>query len=175
MFMGTPRLILASLIIFTGFCAAILSLWAFEWRWLGAFDEAGSLSPSTTLVHFENLSFLKRKPGLITVRQYIDPSCPCNRYVDKHRHELEAEFSGNRVTFEEVNPRSLLDTKPSATPAVAIWDEAGNLAYYGAFSNGVLCNAKTSLIGPVISSLLEGDNPLVLNTNGVGCFCSSVT
>lgn len=175
MFMGSPRLILASLIIVTGFTVAILSLWAFEWRWLGAFDESANVPSSTTLVHFENLNALKRKSGRITVRQYINPSCPCNRYVNKHRRELELEFSGNRVAFEEVNPRDLVGVKPSATPAIAIWDEAGNLAYYGAFSNGVLCNAKTSLIGPVISSLLEGTNPLVLNTNGVGCFCSNVT
>ncbi|GAA6151501.1 DUF6436 domain-containing protein [Pseudoteredinibacter isoporae] len=142
---------------------ALLSLWLLEWRWLGKFDNS--------LAQFDGQNLLAISNGQITVQQFIDPDCPCNRYVREHREELQARYSSQSIRFELLTPSSLTAAAVPSSPAVAIWDRDGRLAYFGPYSNGVICNAKTSFIEPVLNQLKTGENPQINNTAGVGCFC----
>jgi hypothetical protein len=58
-----------------------------------------------------------------------------------------------------------------ASPAVAIWDQQGRLAYFGPYSEGALCTSSNSFIEPIIEALLAG-RPVRADSNlAVGCFC----
>ncbi|MCV6622330.1 MAG: DUF6436 domain-containing protein [Cellvibrionaceae bacterium] len=142
---------------------ALFALWFFEWRWLGRFDES--------LVQFDGERLPAIAAGRVTVQQFLDPSCPCNRYVQQHSEELSSNYGAQGVAFQTVEPSQNVETTIPSSPAVAIWTADGDLAYFGPYSNGVICNAKTSLIEPVLQSLQSGDNPMISNTAGVGCFC----
>ncbi|MBB6520081.1 DUF6436 domain-containing protein [Pseudoteredinibacter isoporae] len=142
---------------------ALLSFWLLEWRWLGRFDNS--------LAQFDGQNLLAVSNGRITVQQFIDPNCPCNRYVREHQKELQAHYGPQNVRFDFLTPSSLAPVSIPSSPAVAIWSGDGQLAYFGPYSNGIICNAKTSFIEPVLKQLKTGENPQITNTAGVGCFC----
>jgi len=58
-----------------------------------------------------------------------------------------------------------------ASPAVAIWDKHGQLAYFGPYSEGATCNASNSFIEPVLQALLDGRPVSATQTLASGCFC----
>ena len=43
-----------------------------------------------------------------------------------------------------------------ASPAVAIWDQRGELAYFGPYSEGLSCNSSNSFIEPILEALSSG-------------------
>lgn len=142
---------------------ALAALWQLEWRWLGTFD--------SSLAQFDGEDLTAAKSGAITIQQFLDPNCPCNRYIKQHSEDLKEKYSHQNVRFEYLSPQSADAAAIPASPAVAIWAENGELAYFGAYSNGIICNAKTSFIEPVLIQLQTGENPNISNTAGVGCFC----
>jgi hypothetical protein len=58
-----------------------------------------------------------------------------------------------------------------ASPAVAIWDRAGKLAYFGPYSEGLTCNSSNSFIEPILQALNEGRKVSATHTLAVGCYC----
>ena len=42
-----------------------------------------------------------------------------------------------------------------ASPAVAIWDRSGKLAYFGPYSEGLTCNSSNSFIEPILKALTK--------------------
>lgn len=58
-----------------------------------------------------------------------------------------------------------------ASPAIAIWDRQGRLAYFGPYSEGAVCNASNSFIEPVIQALLANRPVQADNTLASGCYC----
>ena len=60
----------------------------------------------------------------------------------------------------------------SASPAVAIWDHSGQLAYFGPYSEGATCNASNSFIEPILKALEDGREVNATHTLAVGCYCS---
>jgi hypothetical protein len=58
-----------------------------------------------------------------------------------------------------------------ASPAVAIWDRSGKLAYFGPYSEGLTCNSSNSFIEPILNALTD-DRPVdATHTLAVGCYC----
>lgn len=51
-----------------------------------------------------------------------------------------------------------------ASPAVAIWDRQGHLAYFGPYSEGAVCNASNSFVEPILKALLDGRQVSASNT-----------
>ena len=58
-----------------------------------------------------------------------------------------------------------------ASPAVAIWDEHGKLAYFGPYSSGLVCGQGDDFVSRVMVRLTQKQNPEWINMLGVGCFC----
>ena len=58
-----------------------------------------------------------------------------------------------------------------ASPAVAIWDHEGRLAYFGPYSEGAVCTSSNSFIEPILEALADGRPVSAGNTLAVGCFC----
>ena len=181
----TRTTLLATLIALI--CAGVL--WAaYDWfqsRYLRAFSEHTAVFSGDPLRLPEHLA----GPGSIRVVHFWDPACPCNVGNQQHLAELLEHYGPQGVQFFAVQkpgsqgqlPSTLsglktLEVLPGSTqipasPAVAIWDRGGKLAYFGPYSEGLTCNSSNSFIEPILLALSE-DRPVnATNTLAVGCYC----
>ena len=169
-------------------CVAALWLgyrW-FEGRYVRAFSDQTALFAGDTL----SLPASLAGPGRIRVVHFWDPACPCNVGNQEHLSQLVEHFAGaSGVDFYAVQkpgthgqlPSTLSAVKPLASlpgaeritssPAVAIWDRQGRLAYFGPYSEGLVCNSQNSFIEPILLAL-KNDRPVsATHTMAVGCYC----
>ena len=168
-------------------CAA--GLWvAYDWfqgRYIRVFSDQTALFAGDMLRLPAELS----GPGPIRVVHFWDPACPCNVGNKQHLADLLAQYVPQGVEFYAVQkpgtqgrlPATLGAIKPlaslpgaehlSASPAVAIWDRSGQLAYFGPYSEGATCNASNSFIDPVLRALSTNRPVKATHTMAVGCYC----
>lgn len=159
-------------------------LWWYKTRFIRPFSE------TTALFNGQQLRLPTSMAGAGKIRfvHFWDPSCPCNVGTQQHLAEMIEHYS-DRVEFYHLPkfgsrgqlPKALsamrhLSGLPGATdipasPAVAIWNTAGDLAYFGPYSEGAVCNSSNSFIEPVLDALLENRPVTAANTLAVGCFC----
>ena len=113
------------------------------------------------------------KIGHQLVVHFIDPECPCTRFSKPHIEALEETFKDLNITFKSVNPglapvnQMGLSAVP-ASPAVAVWNEAGELSYFGPYSKGALCGEGEDLLRPVLRQEIRGQ---LTHQEAIGCFC----
>ena len=180
-----PRHLLTGLTLLL--CAA--GLWwaydSFQSRYLRTFDNQTALFAGDHLRLPDTLA----GPGAIRVVHFWDPACPCNVGNQQHLAELLEHYGPQGVQFYAVQkpgsqgqlPSTLSNLKPlerlpgsehvPASPAVAIWDRGGKLAYFGPYSEGLTCNSSNSFIEPILQALSD-DRPVnAINTLAVGCYC----
>ncbi|WP_410951945.1 DUF6436 domain-containing protein [Pseudomonas sp. S1(2024)] len=157
----------------------------FQARYLRPFDNQATLFDGSQLQLPPELA----GPGPIRVVHFWDPACPCNVGNQQHLGDLVSRFASQGVTFHVLQkpdshgqlPDNLTALKPlaslpgsehlPASPAVAIWDRQGHLAYFGPYSEGAVCNASNSFIEPILKALLDGRQVSASNTLAVGCYC----
>lgn len=179
------KTLLAGLLTLSAAAALFAALDWFEARYLRPFDERAALFSGAELRLPDELA----GPGPIRLVHFWDPACPCNVGNQQHLSELIEQFSPRGVAFYAVPkpgsrgrlPAGLddlqaLPTLPGAeripaSPAVAIWDERGRLAYFGPYSEGLTCNANNSFIEPILEALTAGRTVNASNTLALGCFC----
>ncbi|VVO91251.1 DUF6436 domain-containing protein [Pseudomonas fluorescens] len=168
-------------------CAGVL--WAaydwFQGRYLRAFSEHTAVFSGDPLRLPDDLA----GPGKIRLVHFWDPACPCNVGNQQHLTEMVEHFSARGVEFFAVQrpgshgqlPTTLSSLKTiavlpgaeqiPASPAVAIWDRSGKLAYFGPYSEGLTCNSSNSFIEPILNALTD-DRPVnATHTLAVGCYC----
>ena len=168
-------------------CAGVL--WAaydwFQGRYLRAFSSHTAVFSGDPLRLPEHLA----GPGAIRVVHFWDPACPCNVGNQQHLAELLEHYGPQGVQFYAVQkpgsqgqlPSTLSNLKPlellpgseqvPASPAVAIWDRGGKLAYFGPYSEGLTCNSSNSFIEPILEALSVGREVSATHTLAVGCYC----
>ncbi|PPA00274.1 thiol-disulfide isomerase, partial [Pseudomonas sp. MWU12-2312b] len=168
-------------------CAGVL--WAaydwFQGRYLRAFSEHTAVFSGDPLRLPADLA----GPGAIRLVHFWDPACPCNVGNQQHLAELVERYVPQGVEFYAVQkpgshgqlPSTLsslksLDVLPGseqipASPAVAIWDRSGKLAYFGPYSEGLTCNSSNSFIEPILKALNDGREVSATHTLAVGCYC----
>lgn len=179
------KTLLASLIAMIGILAMLAALRWFEARYLRTFDQRATLFSGAGL----RLPDALAGPGAIRLVHFWDPACPCNVGNQQHLAELIEHFGPQGVAFYAVQkpgsssrlPATLSALQPlaqfpgaerlPASPAVAIWDRSGELAYFGPYSEGVACNSRNSFIEPILAALSAGRTVNAGNTLAVGCFC----
>ncbi|MBV7563253.1 DUF6436 domain-containing protein [Pseudomonas sp. sia0905] len=177
--------LLACLIAAPWLVAMLAAFWWFEARYLRPFDERTALFSGSELRLPEELA----GPGQIRLVHFWDPACPCNVGNQQHLGELQERYRERGVQFYAVQkpgsqgqlPQALRALQPMdglrgsqrlpASPAVAIWDQRGELAYFGPYSSGFNCTSGNSFIEPLLDALLEGRKVLADNNLASGCFC----
>jgi hypothetical protein len=147
---------------------AAITLWWFQFRYISQFDDHWVSFNGTALSEAK----LIPEAGNALVVHFIDPSCPCSRFAHKHVSELETTFSTS-VDFKRVEDISMEhpNIRVPASPAVAIWDKHGSLAYVGPYSSGNICGQGNDFTTMTLSALQEGKNPAWVNNEAIGCFC----
>ncbi len=167
-----------------------VTLWvAYGWfqsRYVRAFSEHATLFEGDAL----QLPDAIAGPGPIRLVHFWDPTCPCNVANQQHLGELQASFAPQGVAFYSVQKPGTHGQLPAnldsfkalaaitgsqnipASPAVAIWDQKGQLAYFGPYSEGATCNSSNSFIEPILNALTRGQTVNVIHTLAQGCYCS---
>lgn len=181
----TRKTLLASLLILCWGAAMLAAYWWYEARYLRSFSEQTALFYGGQLRLPDELA----GPGPIRLVHFWDPACPCNVGNQQHLAEVIERFDPQGVDFYAVQkpgssgqlPRSLstLQALPEltgsaqlpASPAVAIWDRSGQLAYFGPYSEGAVCTSSNSFIEPILDALVADRPVSASNTLAVGCFC----
>ncbi len=185
--MPAPRrkIIIASIAAVAVIIALLSAFLWFEARYLRAFSERTAVFTGTDI----RLPAEIAGPGPIRLVHFWDPACPCNVGNQQHLAELVEHFAPQGVEFYAVQkpgtngnlPETLSALKPlpqlpgneklPASPAVAIWDRTGKLAYFGPYSSGLTCNSSNSFIEPILNALVDGRSVSASNNMAVGCFC----
>ncbi|SDA81625.1 hypothetical protein SAMN03159443_03346 [Pseudomonas sp. NFACC15-1] len=168
-------------------CAVVLWV-AYDWfqgRFLRAFSQHTAVFSGDPL----RLPTELAGPGAIRLVHFWDPACPCNVGNQQHLAELVDKYVPQGVEFYAVqkagsqgqlpatlNSLKTLPTLPGssqipASPAVAIWDHSGQLAYFGPYSEGLTCNSSNSFIEPILEALSAGRAVNATHTMAVGCYC----
>jgi len=177
--------LLAGLVGVLWIIAMLVAFGWFQARYLRPFDDRTALFSGDSLTLPPSLA----GTGEIRVVHFWDPACPCNVGNQQHLGELIERFAGQGVSFHVLQkpgskgrlPQQLarlqpLDSLPGAeglpaSPAVAIWDRHGRLAYVGPYSEGAVCNSSNSFIEPIIEALAAGRRVAATHSLAVGCFC----
>ncbi len=179
------KIVLASSLGLLWLIALVSAFWWYQNRYIRPFEERAELFSVSQLQLPADLA----GPGPIRLVHFWDPACPCNVGNQQHLAELLQRFAGRGVAFFAVQkpgthgqlPASLaqmqaLSTIPGAaqlpaSPAVAIWDAQGRLAYFGPYSEGATCTSSNSFIEPVLEALLDGRSVQAGQSLAVGFFC----
>lgn len=176
--------ILTFLLLLLVLLALLAALFWHQNRYVRPFDASIVLFDSAALRLPDHLA----GEGPIRLVHFWEPSCPCNAGNQQHLAEIMREFAGT-VQFYHVQksgskgqlPMPLQAMRPlegmpgsellPASPAVAIFDHKGTLAYFGPYSEGAVCTASNSFIEPVLQAL-QHDRPVAAaSTLASGCFC----
>lgn len=135
------------------------------------------------------------RPGGLVLLHFWDPGCPCSRFNNDHVRQLLAAPGSADVqlmvltsagaaaaqvqtvfgpTVVPVPPDQwqAIATAVPASPAAAVFDGSGRLAYLGPYSEGAACLAGNGdFVEQTLSRLRAGDTPTQLNMTAFGCFC----
>ncbi len=129
----------------------------------------------TRMPKFSDNKIIDDVDGL-TVLHFIDKKCPCTRFSEKHIETLEQELkAANHVRIQATE---LPDFDPAifndwviSSPSVAVINTSGELAYYGPYTDALLCNQGRDIVKQVIENLEETNDYYWFNVLGYGCFC----
>src|SRR5699024_4321148 len=175
-------LIGVALILWLGSMAT--GLWWYKTRFIRPFSETTAIFSGQQLRLPANLA----GAGKIRFVHFWDSSCPCNVGTQQHLAAMIEPYRGTVEFYHFPKPGSSgqlpkalssmrhLSSLPGAedlpaSPAVAVWNNHGELAYFGPYSEGAVCNSSNSFIEPVLNALLDNRPVAAANTLAVGCFC----
>lgn len=179
------KTLLVSLVVILWLAAMATALWWFQTRYIRPFEPRTELFSGAEL----RLPAELAGPGAIRLVHFWDPGCPCNVGNQQHLGELVQAYAPRGVQFYAVQkagshgrlPGNLQALQPlealpgseglPASPAVAIWDREGRLAYFGPYSEGALCTSSNSFIEPILEALVAGRPVRADSSLAVGCFC----
>ncbi|BFM13364.1 DUF6436 domain-containing protein [Simiduia litorea] len=147
------------------------AFWYYQWRWNEQFSSLDQLALFDG-TEFSALLTRASVPGKISLIHLGRDDCFCNRFNEPHRQAIKAKYEPLGIIFQTLPLPTQLNV---ATPAVALVSAQGQLAYFGPYSDSLLCSLGDGLVEPLLDQLLLGYLPDVIHTTGVGCFCTQKT
>ena len=186
MHLPSRKTLLACTIALLWAAAMAGAYWWYQLRYIRAFSEQTTLFAGEIL----RLPAELAGPGPIRLVHFWDPACPCNVGNQQHLSELLSHYAPLGVAFYALQKPGSQGQLPAplaglqrltqlpgserlpASPAVAIWDQQGQLAYFGPYSEGASCSSGNSFIEPILEALHNRRPVQASNTLAVGCFCN---
>jgi hypothetical protein len=128
----------------------------------------------------------------IEMIHFYNPACACSEKTSEHIERITQEFQNKDVHYKIVSTKEIpksadiistfgedveITLDPSinhyvpSTPATAIMNSAGELAYFGPYSLGINCG-DDRFIENTIESIISEEFTPTINVTGLGCFCS---
>lgn len=167
-----PRTLGPWLICLAWFATVCGGFWWFEYRHWQSFNPVGVTFNGQHLgVLYQHLQQRRDGQNQITIAHFADQKCACNRYSKQHRKTLQPILRHSQQHL--VNPTMVkqMGISVPASPAVAIWDKTGKLAYFGPYSSGMICGQGEDFVSRVVKRLDNNQNPEWINMLGLGCYC----
>lgn len=188
-------------LVFGWLITVVFAFWWFELKWFQSFSVPDQkVWQQNSEAWFKAEHFVESGVTLggadkhITVINIVDPNCPCSRYSIPHIRTLMETFSSEDVQFFLLpgSQKSAWKTDDvfrgieslglsmqqsflsviSMTPAVMVFNQDQQLAYFGPYSEGATCGQGQGYVELVLDSLIStGVNPKWMNTSAIGCFC----
>lgn len=160
---------LVAIVVFW-FGSSVAALWWFEYRHWGSYSEQLITFDSQPI---RDLYPILKKDALDRplIVHFKDDDCPCERYRVAHVKQIAPVLLGTEQIVLSRHSSLLQGVTIPATPAVAIWDKQGALAYFGPYSSGMSCGEGFDFIDMVLGKLAQQENPQWINNQGFGCFC----
>ena len=175
-------------------CVFMAGIGVALWQYFG-FSEQASFAERAIVFDDTQLQLpreLAGATGRIRVVHFWDPACTaCNRETGAHLSYLITMYRRAGIDFLAVRRPGTTGELPDylkgrlkelptiqgieripASPAVAIWDREGRLAYAGPYSIGMVCNSANSFVEPILDKLVDGQTVRPRGLLAVGCYCS---
>ena len=169
----------------------VTAFWWFEFRNLRAFlPEQAVMFRADQLGEMTLPLYREQNPDGPLVVHFWDPKCPCTRFTTPHVQNIVASYAGQGLSLVVVIPEASLENdaraefgasttirvagaiNPVSSPAAALLDATGELAYFGPYSTGAGCTTGDGgFVETVLNALHAGQNPRQINTLATGCFC----
>ena len=108
-----------------------------------------------------------------TIVHFTSNECLCDSFAERHRGSFENLLGEQGYTsqFININADSKLATLLPATPAVAIFDEQGQLSYLGPYAAGIGCFAGAGFVEQIVNYVLAKPEGAWINSDNQGCYC----
>jgi hypothetical protein len=174
-------------------CVVMAAVAVAIWQYFG-FSEQASFAEQAIVFDDTQLKLpaeLAGATGRIRVVHFWDPACTvCNRETGAHLSYLTTMYRRAGIDFYAVRRPGTEGELPDylqgrlkelptiqgveqipASPAVAIWDRDGHLAYAGPYSIGMVCNSANSFVEPILDKLVHGQTVRPRGLLAVGCYC----
>lgn len=148
--------------------AVAIAFWWFQFRYLGNYRDF--------YVSFTGESLSQPLPehlrGAIRIAHILDPNCPCARFSHQHITDMEEAYAGkvNFSRWQDLPSNFVKNVEIPASPAVAVWDSRGDLAYFGPYSGGAFCGEGEDFVDSVINMIRQNENPRWINHDALGYF-----
>ena len=133
-----------------------------------------TLSQEDMQRHFSTLIPInEREANTGKVIHFSSANCRCNRISAAHKSSinLSARQGGLHVIDVELAATSSELPVPSV-PAIALFDDKGELAYFGPYSQGIGCGESRSVVEVVLNNIRHGFNPELIVDQAKGCYCN---
>lgn len=160
------------LILLLWLVSVVFAFWWFEYRYWQTFSPQTVVFESSSL--HELYGRLNTQSGEPLVVHFSQPDCPCHRYQLTHIDNLQNNMAGFQQVEIAMNDPIATTVEIPASPAVAIWNQRGEIAYFGPYSSGALCGRGTDFVTRVMNEIRADRNPQWINTLGIGCYCDWV-
>jgi hypothetical protein len=156
--------------IITWFVLMAMSFWWFEYRHWQSFSNINVTFNGRGLDHLFKL-LPSGSSGKIRVVHFTDQACACSSYSRAHIEDLQGILTQTeQFTLSSLDSITDKISIP-ATPSVAVWDQQGELAYFGPYSGGAVCGEGSDFVSRVVDELNQHRNPKWINMLGIGCYC----
>jgi len=114
----------------------------------------------------------------MTIVHWQDSSCSCTKYSYSHIEDLKRDLpnfehivvSKDNWQMAAAEIKQLFDFVP-ASPSVMVFDQMGELAYFGPYSGGAVCGSGEDYVEKTANLLDQGQNPHWVNQESIGCLC----
>ena len=196
------KVLIASFVSVVWFFGMIFAFWFFQFKNLRQFSENPELglNSKTILSNFNSSEIknsIRKMNASAVVINFIDPECYCSKFTLQHVKKIQNKYSHDKIIFTDAYRdagekgnfiaknnmesselysviRSIINLSDlPATPAVAVFDGEGNLAYFGPYSDDAFCGTSDGFLDNSIKKILAGQNYRDVNMLAYGCFCES--
>ena len=159
--------------------SSLVAMIVFALQDIQYFDPNGTLQYSAMAETFDadvEMAFVQEFGALQNSAFHIqDKDCSCSSLSNNHIRSLDIKFFESDFKVHTLTPQSnfrLVSILPSL-PALVIFDDNGKLAYMGPYSSGYFCGAKSSLIEPIVTTIINDEHfgALVIS-DSQGCYCA---
>ena len=173
----------AVILFFIWIVGTIYAFWQFQFKNMGMFIKNGEYREDKMMEELKkDFAVHRRQLYAATIYHILEDDCSCTKNTMKHLESIKTQYGEQNVRNVRILQASDVDlsiinrdvimASIPATPAVAILNGKGDLAYFGPYSSSMVCGTTgESYIEIILNALLSSGYIRVINLLEFGCYC----